>query len=261
MRLRTLVRDALYLNWAVPADALPAPPEPLRYQLREHAGRDWAFASALLFRNRGVHLPHLPLVRLSYPQLNLRLYALDGDGTPCVLFREMLMPAWVGPAVRLVSQQPVSSARFDYPEPSRDAEEDAWRWRVARDGELVVTARRGAPPAGEGPRLGGWEETVRFFRERPRGYAKTDGRLRRIETEHPDVAVWPVAAEIADASLLARLLPLDGEGSWPPLHSAFICPRIPFVFALDLVPEVELEGGRLPQAAASTRSWSTRAAL
>jgi len=261
MRLRTLVRDALYLNWAVPAEALPEPPDPLRYQLREHEGRDWAFASALLFRNRGVHLPHFPLVRLSYPQLTLRLYARDGDGTPCVVFREMLMPGWVGPAVRLVAQQPVSWARFDYPELSRDVEEGTWRWRVARDGELVVTARRGAPPVGVGPRLGGWDETVRFFRDRPRGYATTNGRLRRIETEHPDVAVWPVAAEVTDASLLARLLPLGGDGAWPPLHSAFICPSIPFVFALDLVPEVELEGGRLPQAAASTRSWSTRAAL
>ncbi len=255
MKLRTQVRDALYLNWAVPRAALPPPPEPLRYQVREAGGREWAFASAVLFQHRAVEVPGIPFLRLSYPQLNLRLYTLDGDGVPSVLFREMLLPLWVKPAVLWVAGPPVSAARFDLPHPSDDPGGDGWRWRVERRGRLEVSARRGAPRVGAGPSLGDWEETVRFFRDRPRGYLEAGHRLRRIETEHPRVEVWPLTAEVVDHSLLARLLPLDGGGpggGWPPLHSAWLCPEIPFVFELHLVHPVEMEPS-LPQAA-STRS-------
>lgn len=253
MKLRSHVRDALYLNWALPAAALPPPPPPLRYQRFGDAGEERVFATALLFRHRGVHLPHLPLVRFSYPQLNLRLYATDGDGVPCVLFLDMLMPWWVGPAVRWVAKQPASAARFAYPRPSGEPDAEAWRWRVTQGGRLVVVARRGAMTGGDGPDLGSWNETVRFFRDRPRGYLVAGRRLRRIETEHPPVAIWPLRAEVEEDSLLERALPLGGDGAWPGLHSAWLCPDIPFVFELRIVPHVDLDAS-LPRAAASTRS-------
>ena len=260
MKLRTLVRDALYLNWALPAGVLPPPPAPLRYQVAGD-GDDgpWVFASVLLFRQEGARLSAFPLVRFSYPQMNLRLYVVDSDGVPAVYFREMLVPGWVLPAVRLVAEQPACSARFDYPQPSSDPVAEAWRWRVERPGSaalrgrLEVTARRAAPQAGAVPRLGTWEETVRFFRERRRGYTFAGEQLRRIETEHPAVPVWPMAAEVADASLLQAVVPV--AGGWPALHSAWLCPEIPFAFELALVPGVDLDAtlGRQP-AATSTRS-------
>ena len=257
MRLRSLVQDALYLNWALPAAALPEPPEPLRYQTMEgQDGEPRAFASAILFRQTGLHMPHLPVVRFTYPQLNLRLYALDADRVPSVLFLDMLMPWWIGPAVRLVSEGPASVARFDYPRPSREPDAGEWHWRVRQGGVLEVTARRCAPPGGGA--LGSWQETVRFFRERPRGYMVSNGRLRRVETEHPRVEVWPMAVELGERSLLDAILPLGGtEGGagegWAAPHSAWLCPEVPFVFDLAVVPQVDLEA-TLPRAAASTRS-------
>src|SRR4051794_15661183 len=68
--LRTTVRDCLYLNWALPAEALPVPPKPLRYQIHSWQGRDWVFASALLFHQDSLHFTALPRLRLGYPQLN-----------------------------------------------------------------------------------------------------------------------------------------------------------------------------------------------
>ena len=103
--LQSVVRDCLYLNWALPAAALPPAPAPLRYQLHPFQGEDHVFASAVLFHQEGLHLQGLPRLRLSYPQCNVRLYVLDGDSVPAVLFRSMLMPLWVVPGVRLVSQQ------------------------------------------------------------------------------------------------------------------------------------------------------------
>lgn len=258
MKLRTLVRDGLYLNWALPVAALPPPPPPLTYEVHSAGGRDYVFASVLLFRQQGLHLPALPMLRVSYPQANLRLYILDGERMPAVLFRSMLVPAWVSPAARLLGRQPVEAARFRYPRPSDDPDAGEWRWEVRHGAALVVTARRGAPGVGEGPRLGSWEATVRYFRDRRRGYAEVGDRLRRIETEHPPAAAWPMTAELTDASLLARCLPLastgNGAGGWPPLHSAWLCPEIPFVFELATVHALDLGTGRLPQAAASSRS-------
>lgn len=235
MILRSLVRDCLYLNWALPAASLPPAPEALRYEIHTWQDRKFVFASALLFRNEPLRVANLPFLRLSYPQFNLRLYVLDGEGVPSVLFRCLMVPGWVVPGARLVARQPACGGTFAYPRPSKSIEADSWRWRVRRGGKLVVTARQASPQAGAGPRLGGWEKTTAFFSQRERGYALGARGLTRIEASHRNAAVWPVEAELGAHSLLTDLLPLDGAG-WPELHSAWLCPEIPFVFELGVAP-------------------------
>ena len=211
MKLRTVVRDCLFLNWALPADALPEPPAPLRYQRHAWQGRDYVFVSALLFHHDAVRWSAFPLLRVGYPQLTVRLYVLDEDGMPSILFARELMPAWMAPGVRLMSHHPASSARLDFPRPSRQAGADSWTWRAQRGDTLSVKARVHSPTFGEGPRLGSWEETVRYIQERPRGYALHDGALHRVDASHPPVeAVWPLEAELLGGeALLRRLLPLQ----------------------------------------------------
>ena len=279
MKLRTVVRDCLFLNWALPAEALPEPPAPLRYQRHAWQGRDHVFASALLFHHDAVRWSALPLLRVGYPQLNVRLYVLDEDGVPSVLFQRELMPAWVAPGVRLVSHHPAASARLDFPRPSREAGASSWSWRAERGGTLTVRAWVHSPVVGEGPRIGSWDETVRYFQERPRGYAVHGGALHRVDASHPPVeAVWPLAAEVVGGdSLLRRLLPLapglpgpphpshasqhpshqaapgvpqDGHGHLPALHSSWLCPEMPFSFVFDLVPRVHPVVQHLPHPAA-----------
>lgn len=252
MMLRTLERDCLYLNWALPAASLPDPPSPLRYQLHPWQGEDYVFASAVLFYQEGLHVEGLPLPRLTYPQFNLRLYVLDGDGTPSVLFRCMLMPTWVVPGAKLLTHQPAQSARLDFPRPTRSVGEGEWTWRVARGGRLEVRAHPGSPQLGAGPRLGTWEETVDYIQDRPRGYAvENGGSLHCIEGVHHRAAIWPLRAELGEAGLLDRLLPLPAGVPWPALHSCWLCPEIPFVFELGLVPKVAM--APVPRAAATSR--------
>lgn len=253
MMLEMTVRDCLYLNWALPADALPPPVPPLRYQLHPWQGRDYVFASALLFHQDAVHLSVLPILRLGYPQLNLRLYVLDGDGVPSVLFHRMLMPSWVVPGVRLITHQPAARARLDFPRPSREIGDDPWVWKVERGGSLEVRAWQDSPRIGEGPRIGTWEQTVRYFYERPRGYVESTGALHRIDVIHPVADTWPLRVELSGEELFHRLLPLgtggNGAVGWPGLHSSWLCPEIPFVFELGLVPKVQVAPG-MPQPAA-----------
>lgn len=239
MFLRTIVRDCLYLNWAFPAGALPPPPPPLRYEIHRHAGEDWAFVSALLFRQAGLHLPNLPLPRLSYPQFNLRAYVLDADGVASVLFWRMLVPAWVVPGARLIGRQSAGAARFDYPDVPAFAGDGDRRWRVRGRGDFEVEAHPGPPEVGEGPRLANWGVLVDNLRRRPHGYGWSGGRLSRVTTSHPQLDVVPVRAVIGASSLLRASAPPIGVDVWPALHSAWMCPEIPFSFDLGLVPAIE----------------------
>ena len=248
--LRTTVRDCLYLNWAFPAEALPPPPSPLRYQRHVWQGRDYVFASALLFHQDSLHLTALPSLKFGYPQLTVRLYVLDDEGVPSVLFRRMLMPAWVAPGVRLITHQPAARARLRFPRPSSNGG-GPWAWSAERNkGRLEVRAWPGSPLVGEGPRLGSWEESVRYFQERPRGYALASGRLQRISADHPAVAIWPMRAEVRGDVLLPRLLDLAPGAHWPGLHSVWLCPEIPFVFELGLVLRIPSAPATMPQPAA-----------
>jgi hypothetical protein len=271
MKLRMTVRDCLYLNWALPAEALPDLAPPLRYQLHSWEGRDWVFASALLFHHDAIRLSALPILRVSYPQFNLRFYVLDAEGIPSVLFRRMLMPAWMAPGVRLVSHQPAFAARLDFPRPSADAGDGPWNWRVVCGGTLDVRAWRdgsAVPSPLAGPRLGSWEETVSYFQVRLRGYAENSGgALRRIDVRRAAAPAWPLRAEVSGSELLPELFRLPALSAdtweWPAIHSAWLCPELPFAFEQVMAPrEVTLARG-MPQPAAGrvAGAWRAKAAL
>ncbi len=239
MLLRTLVRDCLYLNWAVPAGRLPEPPAPLRYERHATDGEDAVFVSALLFRQEGLRLPSFPLVRVSYPQFNLRVCVRDGEGIPSVLFLHVLVPAWAVPGVRVVGRQRAAAGRFSYPRPSDGPPGAAWRWTVRAGESLAVTATAAAPagPGATGPRFRSFGELVDTLRNRTRAYSLGRHGLVRVKTTHPPVTVVPLAAEIECDRLLRRFGP---AGDWPPLHSAWLCPEIRFVFELSAAAELPL---------------------
>jgi hypothetical protein len=280
MKLQTVVRDCLFLNWALPVSALPDPPSPLRYQRHDWHGADHVFVSARLFHLDAVRWSTLPLPRVGYPQLSLGLCVLDGEGVPSVLFLRALMPAWVAPGARLLSYQPAASAWLDFPRPTRGDGGDSWCWRARCGGTFTVQAGLHSPHFGDGPRLGSWDETVQYVQDRPRGYAAHGGVLHRVDASHaPAGSVWPLAAEVrGDADLLPHLLPLalpapaaaphpadlepprsgrspSGNGHrqlnpWPEPHSAWLCPEMPLVAALHPIPRMHQAVGGLPHPAA-----------
>lgn len=259
MHLSTLARDCLYVNWALPKSAAPELPSPLTYEAHESNDEEWVFASVLLFRLSGLHLPALPIARFSYPQMNLRLYVLDGRGLPSVLFLRTLVPFWVAPMSRLFGRQPVTAATFSYPSPSDDPDAGGWEWSVRRHRRLEIRGRMASPADGPGPRLGSWQATVEYFRNRRRGYAMWDNRLRAIRTSNAAAAIWPLEVEIGDAGLVSESLAGVADEVWQAPHSAWLCPQIPFRFELGEHIQLPVPSRGLP-AAGGLSSSATRTA-
>jgi len=233
MHLRTVVRDCLYVNWALPEARLPELPEALRYELHSIGSRRFGFVSAILFRQTSLRLRDLPWPRVAHPQLNVRFYVVDGEGVPSVLFAAMLVPGWVVPLAQAAGQAGLRQGRFDYPRPSRDPEAESWVWRArAADGRLRLRACPGTPSVGFGPDLGSWQRTCDYFRRRDRGYQLVSGHLVRTETCHGVTTLWPAQVEAREDTLLRRLVPTSGEQPWPEVHSSWLCPEMPLDFEL-----------------------------
>jgi hypothetical protein len=191
------------------------------------------FGSVLLFRHEHLHVAGLPFLRLSYPQLNIRFYVTDHEEVPSIFLYRLLVPHWVVPSSRWLAGQPAVGGRFNFPTPSENAPADAWQWKVHRDANLDLTARRGAPQVGAGPPLGSWERMTSYFRQRRRAYLVSAAGLKSVETSQRSVPIWPLSVEIQERQLLDVSLPLPEGTEWPELHSAWLCPEIPFVFELD----------------------------
>ena len=88
----------------------------------------------------------------------------------------------------------------------------------------------------------------RFFNQRRRGYFEGPSGLKRVDATHQASAFWPLEVEVEGASLLDECLPLRGS-EWPPPHSAFLCPEIPFVFELGEADERVANHAAAPVAA------------
>lgn len=237
MILETALADALYLNWAIPEAALPELPAELRYDTAVDAGKSWGFFSLVLFRQVGLHLRSASWLALSYPQANARLYVRDADAVPAVLLTKQLAPAWVVPIARVVAQQPFSAGLLDFPPAGGLSVDGARRWKAHAGKGFEVVAKAGASPSGR-PRLGEWDATAAFFRERSRAYWELGDSLRRAETEHPAADVVPMAVEVVNADWLDTFLPFAPAGSWGDLHSSFLVPRVRLAFLLGAQPAI-----------------------
>jgi len=230
--LKTIGRDCLFLNWALPAGALPPLASPLRYDSLTWEGDRYVFLSAALFRQQILDLPGIRFPSVSYPQLSLRLCTLDGQGLPSFYLCNLLLPAWVLPSVRLVARQQAKAATFAYPPQGAQPAERSLLWRVKRQRQLEVVVSQGMTEPGPGPALGSWEQRVTYFQRRNRWYFGGADGLRLLEVKSRDVQAVPVAARVEDAGLLSSCMPGELEGGWPDLHSAWLSPEIPFVFEL-----------------------------
>jgi len=217
VEFETALADALYVNWAIPADELPTPPEPLALERALEDGADYGFVTLVLFRQRGLHAVALPWPRFSFPQCNLRLPVRDDENVASIWLLRELVPAWVVPLARGFGGQPATAASFG----GGDSGPRGRRWSVYAGAPVSLVARPASPPPAP-PRLGSWPETVAFFRERPRAYVANGRRLRRVEAVHPRAEARPVAVEMERDEWLSAQLAGVARERWARPHSAFL---------------------------------------
>ncbi len=243
MKLCTRARDALHLNWAVPQASLPEPPRPLRLQTLEVDGQRCGFVSAVLFWHEAERHSLWSMLHVPHPELHLRFAVLDGEGLPgTFLWREMA-PFWAQAGLWLAGRSG-RSARFSYPRSlSEPGGEASWRWRVAGEGPLAVTARLGSGSAAAP--FHSFDEVVAFFCRR-RFYVGGRYGLERSDVSRVKGAPWPLSVEMEEDGLLRRLF---GPADWPGLHSAFLCAEASLVFELAGVPEIATLAASAPKVA------------
>jgi hypothetical protein len=227
----TALEDALYVNWAVPAGSLPAPPAPLALDRALDGGDSFAFVTLVIFRQTGLRAAALPWPRLSFPQCNLRVPVRDTEEVPGVWFLRELMPAWVVPIARGLGRQPASAALFEA-RVSPDGDERSWTLHAGRP--LSLVARPGAPSAAR-PRLGSWPETAAFFRARSRGWVGRE-KLRRLDVRPPLAEPVPLCVELQRTEWLAAQLPAVDAATWSRPHSAFLIGTARMRFELAAAP-------------------------
>ena len=224
-----------------------------------------AYFSLVLFRQVGLHLRGASWLALSYPQIDARLYVRDAVNSASVLLLRQLAPGWVVPLGRLVGQ-PLSAAVCEFPDGLPAAPADSaphatdgdaladsrvWRWKFSAGARLCTAVRIGVPGGlggfagrADGGLGGGvevprplaardWEAEVAFFRDRARAYWRQGGTLRRVETDRPATPALPVSARIELTDWLETFLPFAPVAGWSEVHSAFLVPRVQFVFAFE----------------------------
>jgi hypothetical protein len=226
------LRDALYVNWALPLDALPTPPEPLRLDTLRRGDSEVGFVTLVLFHQTGLRRGGLGWPRFSFPQCNFRLLVRDEELVASILFLRQLVPAWVVPFARAFGRQPASAAVFE--KSGGSTPECQWAFAAGRRFELS------AKPGAALPRQlvpGGWNENVAYFRERPRGYVAANGDLRRLSAEQPPAEAIPMRVTIGCSDWLAERLPEVPLDLWQEVHSAFLIPSL----KLSVVVEAGLE--------------------
>ena len=225
MRFETELTDALYVTWAVPSSALPLLPPSLALDTVSREGRTLGFVTLVLFRQTGLRRPRIPWLRLSFPQCNLRVPVRDSERCASILLLRELVPAWVVPIARAIAKQPVSAGMLRFPE--RPGAETA-RWRVQAGRSLTLEVSAGLPSGG----LAGWDESVRFLRDRRRAYVLRGGILRRTEATHEGGAALPAAVRVESADWLAGELPAVPAASWVEPECAFLVPSSQLAFEL-----------------------------
>ncbi len=226
MKLQSTVHDCLYVNWMLDPGSVPRLPEGLAYDCREVGGRERCFASLLLFHQRGLHWTPIPWLPLSHPQANLRLYVVDPEGAPAVVFLAIWVPVWMSGVVRTMTGVPATGARLEFPR-GPVCPDLSGTWKIECERRVVVTSQ---PGASAGSRLGTWPQTVDFFRRREIGYVDTGRGWRKVNAVQPDAEATPVSVTVEESGLTDQLL---GEAlSGADLQSAFLCEKLPFTFEL-----------------------------
>ncbi len=175
------------ITYAVPPERV-APHLPPGVVPDRREGR--AFVSLVTFEFLDLRVLGVPVPGAQrFPEVNLRIYARQGERHGVVFVREMVPSRLVTGAARLLYNEPYARVPMQI-EQQTPGEAIAMTYRFdwkGREQRLRVTGRMPAA-------MPDTDSTAHFFKERRWGFGTTrNGRLLRYRVEHPRWALYPVA--------------------------------------------------------------------
>jgi len=207
-----LMRDMLFINWAVDPAAARRFVDP-RLELDtviDSRGKSMALASAVCFRVETVRSSVMPLPRLSFEQVNYRIY-VKAEDVPSVVFLDMKVNSRMVTTLTSFLGVPVSYEDIEIK--AEPAGPESLRYIFESTGlHADVTVGGEAPasdPAIEPP----------FITQRLVGYAGAGDSVYRIDVEHPRLDGRPAGVAGVEAATLVGLGLFTLEESRRP-HSA-----------------------------------------
>lgn len=208
------MRDMLFVTWAVqPERARNLIGERLELDTRtDSTGREFAFASAVCFSVAEVRSSVLPIGRLSFEQVNYRIYVKAGE-VPAVCFLDMKVNSRIVTTLMDFLRVPIHHEEIDIDAAGTDAGAVHYTINSAGVRAEAITAE----PLEESPSV--VNLTHGFITDRLVGYVLAGDGMFKIEVEQPGLDSVSARIVTAEAPRLEQLGLLNAEESTRP-HSA-----------------------------------------
>jgi uncharacterized protein YqjF (DUF2071 family) len=213
-QIQLIMRDMLFVTWAVqPERARKLIGERLELDTKtDSTGREVAFASAVCFSVAEVRSSGLPIGRLSFEQVNYRIYVKAGE-VPSVCFLDMKVNSRMVTTLTSFLGVPIHHEEIDISARGTDAGAVHYKIDSAGLSAEAITAE----PSEEPPSM--VNLTHGFITERLTGYVVAGDDMYKIEVEQPGLDSVSACVVRGRAPRLEQLGLLTSEESMRP-HSA-----------------------------------------
>jgi len=215
-QLQMTMRDMLFVTWAIePGTARRLVDGRLELDTKViDEGKEAAFVSAVCFHVSDVRSSVIPVPRLSFEQVNYRVYVKAG-AVPAVYFIEMKVNSRMVTALTSFLSVPI---QYDDIDISTSTE---------HSGELNYEVRSGGLRAAalmEQPGNNKPEDRVPsdFFTQRLIGFMGTGNGMFRISVQQPGLDAVPARPQIVQAASLEQLGLLTREESGSPYSVLYV---------------------------------------
>jgi len=215
-QLQMTMRDMLFVTWAIePGTARKFVDERLELDTKVIGdGKDAAFVSAVCFHVSDVRSSVMPVPRLSFEQVNYRLYVKAG-GVPAVYFFEMNVNSRMVTALTSFLSVPIHYDDIDISTSTAHSRE--LNYNVQSSG--LRAAALIASPGNEEP-----DDKIPadFFTQRLIGYMGTGNGMFRISVQQPGLDAVSARPQIVQAASLEQLGLLAREESGKPYSVLYV---------------------------------------
>jgi uncharacterized protein YqjF (DUF2071 family) len=218
-QLQMTMQDMLFITWAIePETARKLVNDRLELDTKvSDEGKESAFVSAVCFHVTDVRSSVLPVPRLSFEQVNYRIYVKAGD-VPAVYFLEMKVNSRMVTALTSFLSVPVHHDDINISTSAGHSGQHKYEVTSAGFTAEALIGSRNEPnfEQSEG------KATAHFLTHRLVGYMGAGNGMFRINVQQPGLDAVPARPQLVQAASLVHLGLLTTEESGRPYSVLYI---------------------------------------